>query len=245
LTCFLAAALLAFPIRFGALRALLLASLVAVWLGGAYLLRRRRHLAGVLFALGALPTLFLFIPGRPADQEALRTEYLRSLRRFERVPYVWGGETHVGIDCSGLCRAALIDALALTGLRTANPAPLREAASLWWNDCSARALSEEYQGRTEVVGSADSLNAADYTMLRPGDLAVTAGGSHILAFLGDRTWIQADPGAWHVRTVQAPSNEGYFTMDATLVRWTALSPPELAVSDSHQRPKHFVHEAAQ
>ena len=37
--------------------------------------------------------------------------------------------------------------------------------------------------------------------LRPGDLAVTTTGSHVLAYLADQRWIEADPDVARVHIV--------------------------------------------
>ena len=44
----------------------------------------------------------------------------------------------------------------------------------------------------------DSVISSDSSRLRPGDLAVTEDGVHVMAFLGDQRWIEADPDAKRV-----------------------------------------------
>ena len=99
----------------------------------------------------------------------------------------------MGIDCSGLVRSGLIKANYEQGILTFNPRLIREGFSLWWHDCSAKALGEEYRGRTWLLVSARSINEIDYATIMPGDIAVTEDGIHVLAFLRAKLWIEADP----------------------------------------------------
>lgn len=220
------------PFRYTVVRIAIVAGMVAIW-GGALILFWRLLAVRALALLTALvPVILLFLPERPHDPTALRTAYLSALKSYQGTVYVWGGETRTGIDCSGLVRQGLIDATISEGLRTGNGTLLREGARLWWHDCSARAISEEYRGYSRRLAEAKSLNEADYSTIQPGDVAVTGSGSHILAYLGDKTWIQADPKAWKVVTTTAPSNDGWFIQDATILRWRLLSDPAKSQSTS-------------
>ncbi|MBM6596182.1 C40 family peptidase [Microvirga pudoricolor] len=42
-----------------------------------------------------------------AEREAVETDYVSVAERFLHVPYLWGGKTSLGIDCSGLAQTAL------------------------------------------------------------------------------------------------------------------------------------------
>lgn len=121
------------------------------------------------------------------------------------------------------CAAAWRTRTLRIGLRTANPRALRDGFALWWNDSNARELGEGYRGRTHPLAEVHSLNAADYAQLLPGDFAVTEGGGHTLAYLGDRTWIEADPSALvgdKVITVHVPDKKNaWFDMPMRLMRW--------------------------
>lgn len=58
-----------------------------------------------------------------------RAAFIDSLKTFQGVPYVWGGTSHRGVDCSGLVVAALLEAGCVRGVpRTA--ADQQQAASL-------------------------------------------------------------------------------------------------------------------
>ncbi len=121
----------------------------------------------------------------------LREAYIAKLRTFERTPYVWGGEGRLGIDCSGLPRTAWRKTLFDEGLRTINPALIRQSFLSWWNDVAARDLptSPVYH----PVGLTGTLAKLPSEKLQPGDLAVTASGIHCLVYLGNGDWMEADP----------------------------------------------------
>lgn len=210
------------PVAYRTTRLLLLLCMISLWLRGAMLVRRRRAVAALVVALPLVGAAWLSLPGRPADPSELRTAYAKSLLKYRGVRYVWGGEGRLGIDCSGLVRRGLIDANVAVGVGTLNPRLLRAAISLWWHDCSARALRDEYRGLTIRRGAAPGINSVAKESLVPGDLAVTADGVHVLACLDDATWIEADPGVMRVITVATPSDNPWFTVPVQLVRWTQL-----------------------
>jgi NlpC/P60 family len=195
------------------------------WAGLLMILRRKKAAFRILLLLTLLAGIFLTLPGRKApDTAALQQEYLTALRRYDGAPYSWGGESPRAIDCSGLVRRGLMDALLLHGLRSADPALLRSAFSQWWHDTSARALGAHHRGLTVPVLSAPSLNLLDHTVILPGDLAVTTNGLHVMAYLGDRQWIAADPGASQVITVTVPVRDNtWFDTPVNIVRWSRFA----------------------
>lgn len=207
-------------------RAAGLALFLGAWFGAVGLSWRRRPLRFVLIGLTLLGAGFLVLPGRalPAA-EALRDDYIAGLRRYSGVNYYWGGESPKGIDCSGLIRRGLIDALFWRGVRTFDPGLVRRALGMWWNDTSARALGEHHEGLTVGLLQTPSINDLDHTGVLPGDLAVTRDGLHIMAYLGDRQWIEADPTEGRVITVAAPTKDNiWFKVPMNLVRWSVLAP---------------------
>jgi len=216
----LAAAAIFFPIRFNSLRLLIVFCLLLLW-GGALLLLGNKKPARLIYLAAALVTGgFLAAPGRSLNTTALRREYARSLRGYEGARYVWGGETALGIDCSGLPRCALMKANWRQGILTANPRLIRESIALWWFDSSAHALMDGYRDKTRLLVVTPSLNKFDYARLLPGDFAVTAGGAHALVYLGEKTWIEADPGpARRVVTLQVPGHSAWLQMPAHIMRW--------------------------
>lgn len=222
LVVFAASAL--YPVGTTTSRAAGILSFVFLW-GGLLVFLWKRPVwrwLGPGLTVGVL--IFLLLPGRPASSEILREKYTSCLRRYEGVRYVWGGETALGIDCSGLVRRGLMDALFLEGLRTLNPGLVRDAISLWWNDTTARVLGEAGD-QTSAITETPGINLLDHSLLQPGDLAVTATGLHVLAYLGDQTWIEADPGLENVVVVKAPSHENpWLATPVKIVRWKLLPP---------------------
>lgn len=212
----------AFPIGYTSCRVFLIAAVAVLWAWGAYLLRRRRLAAAMVVVVGISGLAWLALPGRPGDPAVLRASYIQCLKHYEGTPYTWGGENRIAIDCSGLVREGLINANIKTGLVSLNPQLLRTAFGLWWHDCSAKALRDQYRGFTVQCGKAESINALSLPSLAPGDLAVTADGVHVLAYLGERTWIEADPGVMKVLTVHVPSDNVWFNVPVQIVRWNQL-----------------------
>jgi hypothetical protein len=70
-----------------------------------------------------------------------------------------------------------------------------------------------------------TLNQSDYRPLQSGDVVVTQSGVHTLAYLGDCRWIEADPLAGAVITVQAPAAKNpWFEQPMKIVRWREEEP---------------------
>lgn len=212
------------PLRLGLLRLTVLLCLLGLWAGALGLGYARKPVRVVCLALLLLPA-GLLLPGRPADTGALRRAYTDSLRRYQGTRYVWGGGSRQGIDCSGLVSRGMMDADATEGLKTANPRLLRQAISLWWHPCTAHDLGEGYAGRTRLLLTTPSLNALTGDQVMPGDIAVTLGGAHTLAYLGGQTWIEADPNLLYgdsVIVVRTPSRNAWFRTGMRLLRWRQL-----------------------
>ena len=55
-------------------------------------------------------------------------------------------------------------------------------------------------------------------------LTVTADGTHVLAYLGDATWIQADPVPMRVHFDRISESSGWFGVPVVIWRWATLSP---------------------
>lgn len=220
-----------YPVGTKASRLAGVVSFAFLWLGLGVFFWKYRLLRWAVPAVTVAVGIFLLLPGRPVSQEALREKYVGCLKRYVGVLYVWGGENAVGIDCSGLMRRGLMDALFLEGLKTLNPSLVRESIHLWWNDTTARVLGEA-AGPTVAVteppkGKADapSINLLDHSLLQPGDMAVTTSGIHVLAYLGDQTWIEADPGVGTVVLAKAPSRDNpWLSSPVNIVRWKLLQP---------------------
>ena len=122
-------ALILYPVRSGPVRLLMVGSLVVVVVGACFWIRNRQARA-VAFCLVLLASLAMAVlPGRAAHQAQLQAQYVQALRSYEGDNYVWGGENSRGVDCSGIVRAAWIDAQVHLGIKTANPRLMRSALS--------------------------------------------------------------------------------------------------------------------
>lgn len=218
----IALGLLLYPVSYRILRISTVGVFVLLWVGALRLCWRVKSVRMILVGIPLLPGAFLVLPGHPIDRFALRENYITSLRSFEGCRYVWGGENRLGIDCSGLVRAGLINAALRESAQTLNPALTRRAIALWWHDSTARALGEEYQLQTVRLFAAPGINAIDSHRLLPGDLAVTDDGIHVLAYLGGDQWIEADPGVKRVLVVTVPTTNTWFAEPVNLVRWRML-----------------------
>jgi cell wall-associated NlpC family hydrolase len=190
----------------------------------------RLILRWLVLPMTAACILFTVWPARSViDSEKLRSLYLAQLPRYQGVRYVYGGETRLGIDCSGLVRAAMFNALRIYAIKTINPVALRASIGLWWRDCNAIDLGRGRTGDTFTLGSGKFVALGDHEHIRPGDLAVTESGSHVLAYLGNDNWIEAEPtiGRTHIfqLTDQFASLAGE---KVRFVRWRWLSPARRA-----------------
>jgi hypothetical protein len=220
---FLLIALLLYPASYRVTRAAIVFLALITWCGPILLLRHRPALQLSLILVTGVIASFLS-PRSVSDvsTEALREKYLSSLRSYEGVTYHWGGENARGIDCSGLVRRGMMNAMFKEGVRTRNGGLVRDAIDLWWHDSSAKALGEGYRDLTTHVVNTRSLNELDHALVTPGDLAVTQSGVHILAYVGDRQWIQADPVAAKVITLPAPTENGWYQVPMKIMRWRVL-----------------------
>jgi len=119
--------LLFYPVRIGLVRAGIVGSALTLWVALLAFAYPRRKLFFAGLAVTALLFLFLVAPGRVPHPERLRSRFIASLEQFEDVPYVWGGQTSRGIDCSRLPAMALVNAKLKEGLLTVNPRLVRSA----------------------------------------------------------------------------------------------------------------------
>lgn len=182
---------------------------------------RKRKLRNTLLGITAFSVLFCCMPSRTINESKLREQYVRSLGFYESRPYLWGAENFLAVDCSGLIRQGYIDANMIYGLKTFNGALVRKAMLIWWNDSSAKAMRDEYRGRTKRYIESPSINQLDHSRILPGDFAVTQNGVHCLAYLGDGHWIQADPNPNKVTINTVPEeNSSWFRQPIYIMRWS-------------------------
>lgn len=201
-----------------------LGCLIGAWSGCLFLAWKRKPLGIALLIVPFLIGILCMLPGGHIDTEEIRDDYVRRMAEFEGTKYYWGGESSRGIDCSGLPRRALRDALLAYGIRHANGRVFREYLEQWWFDASARDLGEGYRDYTLPVGISGTIREMDYEDLDPGDLAVTSSGVHALAYVGEGRWIQADPGMGVVATLDGRTDDnGWFGTPVTTRRWQILA----------------------
>lgn len=182
----------------------------------------------IVVVVGVL--LFVFCPwfGRYSHQE-LRRAYVQELESYIGAPYVWGGEGRFGIDCSGLARRGLIDALLKEGFRQRSPVLVREALWLWWHDSTAKGIGEFYSGIGKTFFYVDEekvlLNEFDYDRRQPLPRGVMAtNDTHIMIYLGNKEWIGADPSEGKVVKFHIPETKSYyFSTPMKLVYWDVLN----------------------
>ena len=179
--------------------------------------RLRWSVVGVPLVLG----LVLLLPGRTVDTADLRARMVTALRYYDGVTYFWGGENSVGIDCSGLVRRARIDAEWSYAFAHLDPGAIRRALSLWWFDQSAFAMGQLDRGITVHLDEVENLATCPQDRYLSGDFAIL-GGVHVVAALGEGTWIEADPSEKKVLILSPDSDNMWLKQKATLVRWTVL-----------------------
>lgn len=207
-------------------RLAILCALGGIWLGPLLLFWKSKPLRYILLPIPLIAAVPFLLPGKPIAPGELRAIHLSRLTSYENSPYHWGGEKSRGIDCSGLPRKAMRDALLTYGIRNTNGKAFRSFISYWWNDASAKALGESHLDFTIPTYHNGTIATMDYGNLLPGDLAVTEDQRHILAYLGNEQWIQADPGAGKVIIENGrTSSNGWFAVPITTHRWTLLEHP--------------------
>lgn len=211
-----------YPVSYGLTRLFLVVAVPVLLVGSVFILRNRKILRLFPIVILAIVAIALILPGRSQDPEGLRKLYIDSLRSYEGTTYVWGGENSFGIDCSGLVRKGLINAHMRQGLTGLNPSGLRNALKLWWYDCTAEALKDGYRSWTRQLFTANSVNEIDHDRLTAGDLAVTSNGVHVMVYLSNNQWLEADPGVSKVITVEVPTDNDWFKVPVSIVRWKAL-----------------------
>lgn len=211
------------PIHSRLLNLAFLLCIFGSWATLSFLLWRKKIALLAMATIPVLAAIPFLLPDDWINPMELRDDYLKRLNQFENTPYVWGGENSYGIDCSGLPRRALRDALFAYGIRHGNGTAIREAAAQWWYDTSAQALSQGYRDSTIPLGISGTIRELDTTLLQPGDLAVTTNGIHLIVYAGEGKWIQADPAIGHVATLDGHTADNFwFQSPVTMHRWIFL-----------------------
>jgi NlpC/P60 family len=223
LTCLgLLALVIIIPYRTSLIRAGMLTLWCLVWAGLAAMAFRHRVLLIVLIVATMLSAVLLVTPNaRTPDSDALRRKFVERLMDYDGVRYIYGGENHRGVDCSGLVRAAMVRALIDRGFASLDAGMLRSAFTLWWRDTNAIQLGKGANGLTLPIGDGSPMPMRAAQNVRPGDLAVTTSGSHVLAYLGDQRWIEADPDVARVQIVDLNTSH-IAGQEVLLVTWRWL-----------------------
>lgn len=183
-----------------------------------------------LLAPITLAAVCLLLPSREASPTTLRADYVTMLKAYGHARYVWGGESPLGIDCSGLVRKGMVWGQIINGIRTFNGGPIRDGVWLWWTDFTAKALQDGYRNLAVPLFKSESVNKADQNSLAEGDLAVTSDGIHVMVYIGDRTWMEADPDLKRVVQQTVPAQNRWFRVPVTLMRWQVLREKETRTS---------------
>ena len=150
--------------------------LIALWAFVAIsllsLLWRKKVWRTLLLLMLALFSAFVLLPGRKStDPSRLRQRFVQRLETYDGVRYVYGGENHRGIDCSGLVRAAMVRALFDEGISSADSALLRAAFTLWWRDTNALQLGKGGRGLTLPIGDGSDIGGVHLVDLNTSPLA--------------------------------------------------------------------------
>lgn len=204
-------------------RLVLLSALIGIWLGPLLLVWKRKSLRIAFLVLPIFVIVPFLLPGKNVNKIELRDDFLKRMVSYKGTPYHWGGESGRGIDCSGLPRKAMRNALFSDGIRHMDGESLRMFLDQWWNDASAKALAEGYRSFTVSTHGSGTIATMDYGKLQPGDLVVTEDRRHILAYLGNDEWIQADPAAGKVTIENGKTSpNGWFAVPVTTHRWRIL-----------------------
>ncbi len=212
------------PINRGSTRVAIIAMVMLTWVFTLYLVWRKLPLRTIIIVISIIFLIVISIDGIDISHEKLRAEYVKALVSYEGTPYLWGGENFLGIDCSGLVRRGLIDADIKLGVIGFRPALIRQGIYLWYHDIAADAMRDEYRGLMRCVLATPSLNELDHSRIREGDVMVSLNGVHAMAYIGNRTWIEADPVDKKVVKAQVPESRiVWFKVPAKIMRWSQLN----------------------
>lgn len=194
--------------------------LATVWLATWRLLIKHRLGRQIQLGLPLLAVLPFMLPSKRIDPDALRVDYVTRLADYDGTRYVWGGESPLGIDCSGLPRRALRDVLWAEGVRHVNGAAFRMWLMQWWFDEGALAMGQGYRGETRNIGVSGPLWEMSSGALLPGDLAVKADVGHVIVYLGGGEWIEADPTLGRVHRWVSKPSDGPWYEHLSAHRWS-------------------------
>jgi len=213
------------PLRTTMLKAMIALLILTLLFSPFIYLRKKLKVAIPLAGVYLIILIFLLLPGRDYNRDSIRERYVAGLSANEGLPFIWGGESRFGTDCSGLVRKEFVNALMSEGIFTLNPGLIRNGMYIWHYDCNARSLRDGYKDFTYQVRSFSCVNRIKDTDLLPGDLVVMEDGDHVMAYIGDNKWIEADPDKLNVLCITTPSDNPWFKFPVKIVRWNCLVDP--------------------
>jgi hypothetical protein len=152
--------------------------------------------------LGGFIVLIIFLVSTAKLYPPDADKYVAALKRYEHVPYVWGGETKKGIDCSGLIRMALFDVY-LSDYKWG------AALHIFFFDAAAKDLGRKYKNILTYKRSYPSIKEIPLAELKKGSIVV-ASDIHTFAYIGENQWIQASPTDYKVTIKDADEPDKYF-----------------------------------
>lgn len=195
-----------------------------IWTGLIVFVWQKKYIRWIFLSVTGLSFLFLILPERKfPPEEELKKDYIQHLMTYQGTTYYWGGENSLGIDCSGLVRRALVNSLFCKGFFSFNSGLVREGIVLWWFDTSASELGKG-AGKTQNILTVSNLNEFDHKLIEIGDLAVTTSGKHVMAYIGNKSWIEADPNTKDVTILIVGSDDSFWLeVPMNIVRWKILS----------------------
>jgi hypothetical protein len=185
-----------------------------------FFMRNYKNFLVSLLVFLSLPLLILANRAE-INKEELKTIYLNQLATFNGVPYVWGGENCFGVDCSGLPRKSMINALVIYSIYNLNGTAASRACYYWWNDASALEMVSGYGGNTKIDSGIYTINSGIPNAVA-GDMAITKGGVHVLVYLRADKIIQAEPGIGSVVIDSIPMSNSWYDEKVKLVKWSIL-----------------------
>jgi hypothetical protein len=152
-------------------------------------------------------------PNRMAS-ETLQDKYVEALIGYEGQNYAPYGEKD-GISCSTLVRQSMIDVL---------EEPL--ANEIKTNPCPSEELNKGCNNKLSLILHAENIKKIDYSKLQKGDIVVITSnnlGIHSMAYLGDETWIHADPITEKVVIInQIDEKDDWIDFQVNVMRWNIL-----------------------
>lgn len=173
---------------------------------------------------GLIITGYLPLMTTHTTQRKLQREYITALKNYEGTAYATPGYAS-GMSCSALVRQALIDVTEGDGMINFDAHLVNASFQILTHPCLANELRQSCNSQLSLVMNAANINGLSDDELDIGDIAVVGDpiGIHTLAYIGNKTWIHADPLTGKVIATQASLAHYYwFTLRVRVMRWNIL-----------------------